>query len=150
MSAPLPTGTETRAGAGSSPRSTASVSSSAIVAGAGRDPRVVAVDEQLGAVLRGVGLRRGPGVVEVLADLEDLCAEGPHPGDLGAIGSRRANTTERTPSGPAAYATPCPKLPAEAHDDRPIGADPPSSASAWIATHVPRPLNERIGLTSRP
>ena len=57
------------------------------------------------------------------------------------------NTTAGTPRARAAYATPWPKLPADTHTTARSGPTLPSPASAAIATHVPRPLNERIGLT---
>ena len=58
-----------------------------------------------------------------------------------------AKTTERTPAGPAANATPWPKFPADAQTTGRSGPRTPSRTRASIATHVPRPLNERIGLT---
>ena len=58
-----------------------------------------------------------------------------------------AKMTAGTPRARAAYATPCPKLPAETATIARPGPILPSPASAWTTTHVPRPLNERIGLT---
>ena len=57
-----------------------------------------------------------------------------------------AKMTAGTPRARAAYATPCPKLPAETATTARPGPILPSPASAWTTTHVPRPLNERIGL----
>ena len=56
------------------------------------------------------------------------------------------NTTAGIPSARAAYATPWPKLPAEAQTIGRSGPILPSPARAVTAVHVPRPLNERIGL----
>jgi hypothetical protein len=115
--------------------------------GAGRDPGVVAVDEHERPALRGVGPRRRDRRVEVLADLADVAPRAPHPGELAAVGPRRRETTGRTPAGPAANATPWPKFPADAQTTGRSGPRTPSRTRASIATHVPRPLNERIGLT---
>jgi hypothetical protein len=52
---------------------------------AGGDPRVVAVDEKVRPGLDRMGVRRGPGGVEIVADLEDRRAEGLHPGDLAGV-----------------------------------------------------------------
>ena len=60
---------------------------------------------------------------------------------------RDVKTMAGIPSARAAYATPCPKLPAETHAIGRSGPALPSPARPLTATHVPRPLNERIGLT---
>ena len=70
------------AGAGRTPAATASVTSSASVAAPGRDPRVVAVDEQLDRVVVGIRLGCRASRVEVLPHLDDLRAERAHPLDL--------------------------------------------------------------------
>ena len=60
---------------------------------------------------------------------------------------RDAKTTVDTPTSRAAYGIPCPKFPAEATTIGRLGPIFPSPASRWTATHVPRPLNERMGLS---
>jgi hypothetical protein len=60
---------------------------------------------------------------------------------------RDVNTIAAAPTARAAYATPWPKLPAEATTTARSGPILPSPVRPWTATQVPRPLNERIGLT---
>ena len=114
---------------------------------AGRDAWIVAVDEELDRVLGGIRLGGGAGAVEVLPRLDDLGAECAHPLDLARLAWRDVNTMAGIPSARAAYATPWPKLPAETQAIGRSGPILPSPARALTATHVPRPLNERIGLT---
>ena len=145
-SAPLPTGITADVGAGRSPAATASVTSRATSPRRSRSADVVAVDEQLGAVRRGARLGRAASRVEVLAGLVDRRAERAHPRDLAAVRARRAEDDGREPSARAAKATPWPKLPALTQATGRSGPILPSPARALTAIHVPRPLNERIGL----
>ena len=146
MSAPLPTGTDATTGAGRWPASTASVTSRAMVAAPvemrGSSPSTSELDR----VLRGVRLRRVAGHVEVLPRLDDPGAEGPHPLDLAAVGVARREHDGRDPEGPRGIGDALPEVAGRDAGDRPVGPILPSPARAWIAIHVPRPLNERIGL----
>jgi pimeloyl-ACP methyl ester carboxylesterase len=63
------------------------------------------------------------------------------------IASDEVWNSRGTPRARAAYATPWPKLPADATTTGRSGAILPSPARPCTATHVPRPLNEPIGLT---
>ncbi len=67
---------------------------------AGGDARVVAVDEELHGLGRGVGLGCAASVVEVVTMLDDPRAQGPHPLDLGSIGPGRAEHDGRDAEGP--------------------------------------------------
>ena len=146
--APLPTGTNATAGEGRSPASTPSVSSRAMVAGTGRDPRVLAVDEQVRPRLGCVGVGRGPRGIEVVADLDHVGAEGLHPGDLARVrhargehDGRDAQRCGRRRRPPGRSCRPRRRRSARSGPIR------RSAASAWTTRDVPRPLNERIGLT---
>ena len=95
-----------------------------------------------------VRLRRGAGLVEVLPRLDDLRAERAHPRDLGAVGvdrgehdGRDARARGRRTRRPARSCRPTRRRPAG-----PGRSSPPPPGRA-TAIHVPRPLNERIGLT---
>ena len=102
MSAPLPTGTAATAGMGRSPAATASVTSSARVAAPVEIRGVVAVDQQVARVLRGVGLRGAAGGVEVLAALDTVAPSARIRATLARFARVEQNTTAGTPSARAA------------------------------------------------
>ena len=145
ISAPLPTGTDDERRC----RKVAAVHGVGHLdghrAGAGCDPLVLAVDEQLGAMLGRVGFGFASGRVEVVAMLDDGRPEGAHPGDLGAVRAGRAEHDRGQSQGAGRIGDPLAEVPGRHAHDRAVRPIRPSAARPSTATQVPRPLNERIG-----
>ena len=76
-----------------------------------------------------------------------VAPERAHPGDLGAVRARRAEHDGRHAQGARRVRDALAEVARRHAHDRPVRPDGPLPRQPAIATHVPRPLNERIGLT---
>ena len=123
ISAPLPTGTYALAIGGSWPRSTASVTSSAIVAAPVATDDVVTVDQQGQPTVRRERLRRRPGLVEVAADQPQVGVERPDPVRLHGIDRGVAEHDGAHAGRPGRVGHALAEVAAGCHDDRPVTPD---------------------------
>ena len=95
-----------------------------------------------------VGLRGAASLVEVLPHLDDGRPERAHPLDLAAVGVARGEDDRRHAQRAGGVGDALAEVPGR-RPRRSARSGPilPSPARAWTTTQVPRPLNERIGLT---